>query len=90
MEATCDVLELSSGNTVSKKTFAIATLGAAAIALLTDILAPTSLGDSTVTFDVMKSTLQKHMKAQRLEMAERAVFYNTSQRHGEPIASFFA
>ncbi len=41
---------LSSDN----KTFAVAKLNALAIALATDLMAPTSLDDAIVTFDVLK------------------------------------
>jgi hypothetical protein len=90
MEAACAVLELATGNNVERKTFAIATLGAAAIALVSDLLAPTSLSDAKVSFPVLKDTLQQHLTSQYLEIAERATFYSQQQHDGESLASFYS
>jgi hypothetical protein len=90
MEAAHTLLEASTGRTVEQKIFAIATLGSAATTLLTDLLAPVSLSDGSVTYVIIKSTLSTHLQGQKLEMAERAVFYTTQQRPGETVASFFS
>jgi hypothetical protein len=86
----CAVLELATGNNVERKTFAIATLGAAAIALVSDLLAPTSLSDVKVSFPVLKDTLQQHLASQYLEIAERATFFSQQQHDGESLASFYS
>jgi hypothetical protein len=90
MEAAHTVLEASTGKTIEQKTFAIATLGSAATTLLTDLLAPNSLSDAAVTYAILKSTLSTDLQGQKLEMAERAVFYAAQQKPGEMVASFFS
>ena len=72
MEAAHSLLEASSGNSVEKKTFLLATIGASGSSLLAKLFWPTKLDDALVTYGAMKDKLTKHLRTQTLEMAERA------------------
>lgn len=90
MEAAHLLLEASSGHQIPRKTFAIATIGQAASTLLKDLLSPQVISADEVTYEVLKDTLINHLQTQHLEMAERASFYATVQRDGEPASTFFS
>ena len=90
MEASHALLEASTGKTISQKVFLLATMGSQGSTLLSDLLSPVSLDDSSVTYQIMRDTLVNHLRSQRLEMAERAVFYSASQNNGETAAQFFS
>ena len=90
MEAAHSLLEASSGNTVSQKTFLLATMGAKASSLVSDLLAPQSVQDAAVTYDSIKNTLMSHLGSQHLEIAERCNFYAASQGPTEPAADFYS
>ena len=90
MEAAQKLLEASSGNTIDAKVYLLATMGAKASTLLTDLLSPTLVEDKSVTYDMMKNALLNHFKSQRLEIAERAIFYTATQTSEETSAEFFS
>lgn len=90
MEAAHALLEASSGHTVSLKTFLLATMGAKASSLLTDLLAPSSVQDAAVTYADIKKTLLSHLQSQHLEIAERCNFYAASQGANESSADFYS
>jgi transposase InsO family protein len=90
LEASHAVLQASSGQGIDEKVFLLASMGSKASTLLADLLAPTSISDRTVTYALMKATLLAHFKSQRLEMAERARFYEACQENGETSAQFFS
>ena len=89
MEAAHALLEASTGKSIEKKTYLLAAIGSKASLLLADLLAPLTVSDGTVTYDTVKITLTKHLKAQHLEIAERANFYSATQAQGESAANFF-
>ena len=90
MEAAHNLLEASTGKTVDRKTHLLAAIGSKASLLLTDLLAPCSGSYATISYDDIKSTLTAHLKAQHLEIAERANFYAATQAQGESASSFFS
>ena len=90
MEASHALLEASTGKTISKKVYLLATMGSQGSTLLSDLLSPVSLDDPSVEYEAMKDTLVNHLRSQRLEIAERAVFYSASQNNGETSAQFFS
>ena len=90
MEASLQLLEATSGKTIEKKMYLLATMGSKASTLLADLLAPQSVGDSAVTYEKMKTSLTDHLKSQRLEIAERAIFYATTQNPSETSSEFFS
>ena len=90
MEASHELLQASSGQKIETKVFLLASMGSTASTLLSDLLAPSKISDSTVTYDKMKTTLIDHYKSQHLEMAERAQFYNATQLPDENAAQFFS
>ena len=65
-------------------------MGPVAAALSTDLLAPIQLDSEDVAFETRRDALLGHLKTQRLEMAERAIFYNATQQTSESIAEFFS
>jgi len=89
MESAHSLLQASSGNTIDKKTYLLATMGSKASVLLTDLLAPTGVSDTKVTYDLMKTTLLSHLKSQHLEIAERCHFYSATQGPNETSSEFF-
>ena len=89
MEAAHSLLQASSGNTIEKKTYLLATIGSEASLLLTDLLAPTDVNDASVTYDSMKTKLLDHLKCQHLEIAERCQFYSATQGPNESTSEFF-
>ena len=90
MEAAHALLEASTGTTLDKKTFLLASIGSKASLLLADLLAPVSVQESSVDYAKVKTTLLSHLKAQHLEIAERANFYAATQGHGESASNFFS
>jgi transposase InsO family protein len=90
MEAAHALLEASSGNTVSLKTFLLATMGAKASSLVTDLLAPKSVQDKAIDYESIKKTLLSHLQSQHLEIAERCNFYAASQGPNESAADFYS
>ena len=79
MEAAHNLAEASSGKTIEKKTFLLATIGSKGSTLLTDLLAPTNVGDVAVTYERIKTTLQDHLKSKHLEIVERLNSANPQQ-----------
>lgn len=65
-------------------------MGAKASTLLADLLSPQSVGDAAVTYETMKTALLDHLKSQRLEIAERAIFYSSTQNPSETSSEFFS
>ena len=90
MEAAHNLLEASSGQSIAQKTFLLANVGSKASTLLTDLLAPKDINDATITYDKLKLTLVSHLKAQRLEIAERCNFYSAHQTAKETAADFYS
>ena len=90
MEAAHQLLEASSGHTISQKTFLLASIGSKASSLLADLLAPDSIQDASIKYDNIKTTLLSHLKAQHLEIAERSNFYSATQGHNETASDFFS
>lgn len=90
LEAAHQVLEASSGKQISKKMYLLANMGAKAAALARDILAPESISTEEVVYETIKNAILGHFKSQKLEMAERAIFYNAIQKPNETVASFFS
>ena len=90
MEAAHALLEASSGNAVSKKTYLLATIGSKASQLLTDLLAPTSVQDVSIDYANIKDALMTHLKCQHLEIAERCNFYAAVQGASETAADFYS
>ena len=90
MEASLKLLEATSEKTIDKKTYLLAMIGPKASILLADLLSPQSIGDATVTYDMMKAALLNHLRSQRLQIAERAIFYSTTQSPSETSSEFFS
>jgi len=88
MEAAHELVEASSGNSVDKKTYLLATIGSKASTLLTDLLAATTIQDKTVDFESIKNTLLSHLKSRHLEIAERSNFYSAVQGPRESAQIF--
>ena len=90
MEASLQLLEATTEKVIDKKMYFLATMGAKASTLLADLLSPQSVGDVAVTYDSMKAALMDHLKSQRLEIAERAIFYSSAQNSNETSSEFFS
>ena len=90
MEAAHSVAEASTGNTIAKKTFLLATIGSKGSTLLRDLLAPATVDDTSVTYDSIKNTLLTHLKSKHLEIAERSNFYSAFQGPRETAADFYS
>ena len=89
LEAAHSLLEASTGNSVSQKTYLLATIGSKGSSLVADLLAPVSIQDNTVTYAHIKTTLESHLKSQHLEIAERSNFYAAHQGPAESASSFY-
>lgn len=90
MEASLSLLEASTGKTINKKVYLLATMGSKASTLLADLLSPKVVSSAAVTYDDMKTSLLDHLRSQRLEIAERALFYATTQNPSEASSDFFS
>ena len=90
MEAAHALLEASTGNAISRKTYLLATIGAKASQLLRDLLAPTSVQDVSIDYENIKDSLMTHLKSQHLEIAERCNFYAAVQGTSETAADFYS
>ena len=90
MEAAHSLLEASSGHTVEKKTFLLATAGSKASTLLKDLLAPLDISHASVDYEKIKETLTLHLKDQHLEIAERCNFYSAHQASRESASDFYS
>ena len=90
MDASHSLLETSSGKTIGKKTYFLATVGSKGSTLLAHLLAPLSLEDASVDYALMKTTLLNHLKSQHLEIAERSNFYSAHQAPNETSSDFFS
>ena len=89
MEAAHELMEASTGNTISKKTFLLSSIGSKASTLLADLLAPDDIQDKKVDYALIKDTLLSHLSSQHLEMAERSNFYAATQGQSETATEFF-
>ena len=90
MEAAHSLLESSSGSSVDKKTYLLATIGSKASILIADLLAPLSISDASITYSDIKATLTSHLKDQHLEIAERCNFYSANQTSRETSSQFYS
>jgi len=90
LDAAHQILQASSGKDISRKMFLLASLGSVATNLVKDLLAPKDIAAAEVTFDQMREALLSHHKAQKLEMAERSLFYAAVQNQNESVAEFFS
>ena len=63
MEAAHSLVETSSGKTIGKKTYLLATVGSKGSTLLAHLLAPLTLDDTSVDYALMKTTLLNHLKS---------------------------
>ena len=89
LEAAHSLLEASTGNTISLKTYLLATIGSKGSILIADLLAPVTIQDASVTYAQVKTTLLQHMKSQHLEIAERSNFYAAHQGPAESASNFY-
>ena len=74
VQAAHQVLQASTGHECSKKIYFLATCGTTAATLERDLIAPQLLSSADVTYNHIKNALLAHLKAQKLEMVERAIF----------------